>query len=1358
MKLKELPAINVVYKSKELEMMRRDDIIQRIQEFLTKGDSANSDRYEQFRNLNNRSEDVKYAYVVYLYGDGGIGKTCLCKMVRNQISVLSQADQVVHRIYYDLAKNNDVISKLVDISMLIKDSFDNSEMFLLFDYAYNVYISKVGEQSNHFSKSVEVNDVVTTALSIASCIPGLSNAVDVVNAGKAVISLIHKYRKDKHILENFHVIDNIPLEDLKERLCQYFAKDLNTYFNQNPEERLVIILDTFENFLYRDPKDGRIFNPTDWLFGSNGIVCLLQNTFWVIAGREEIDWKTYDSESHEISFLNVHVEKPAKKLVTDYLVQTGLESYSAEEIAKSTSCYPLHFGMCIDLFFKLWNESLQENYGNNKSLNDCKPSIGEVTEIIKMVKNSSIVSDRVLGYFNKQEKDVIFTLACLKRWTDELLSEVIWKYYPSNFTFYESIKGFFFIKKYGTAYEFQTDALCEIVTNCPNLIKRNLISSITTALDEGTSLRFLLIQSLSHITLYYQTEANPWEKVVWYLYGGMFSLLQSNMFGTVDELCARLFNLIKIANQSDKTDNVFKFSIWVWQYVSATVQNSLDNPNSVIVNYFHISENVPKRKYTPDECLKEMEKLLKDLSPDELSIEYRWAVEAVYRWLTQYELYQEAYVIVQLILSRFSQPLEKAFPKYKPYQAAIMADAKLCYLSWNKYEGNAEHPHSISIENKEIVLQKLAVLIDYINENAKNLRTHLKDLIEAYLKLIKLPHIFHTKEHIIISDPYENSGKDFNRFFYLYKRLVNPNDVQELMDLKILECWISESDRNYDAVVKLAFQGIYLLVSEYGVDLERLNVFEWLTHYIAIAYVRVSVETDLLLAEREVLSYQRLFNTVVSIFCKTMNLKYYDIIYNFGVISKNLFKKPESGWIRFIFQLSNRINKSLLERIALMILYKAYSYYYNLNFYDFVKEETGELVIDKDNSSMAEFSILDLTDVNLLLGFASNTNQILYTILNKLNEVYNNSDEKEKLKVSNLLVQFIAEIFYDGIQWPEKKSSLIYSILYSIDKNLIKMIDNDVRIALMGQEANYSCFRDLDGWQSNLDLDLDKKINQYVLDLLYNCMLNEDFLITKDFYIAVGKALEHFKRNFPCETGKNLVKFLDYVTATKDFKSASLSRFSEEYVYYWKTHSVKFLNYADFSEEPEIRKALVKYGVFRPEEMLFSYFRQLLEDLLEIGDYDFIRSWYKIYANGKMSTHADRVYYEPIVFQHGKDAIFEALNKIETDIGQLPKTDGFQRRDASRRRALLKGYYDYKTKEEFVSFVKDILEDLIEDVGYAISLGFFEETLKLVAATNDSILVRSYVLKVKESGYVVLRKIIFNYGIIAEFVKPEEIL
>ena len=437
MKLKELPAINVVYKSKELEMMKRDDIIQRIQEFLTQGDRINSDRYEQFGNLNNNSEDVKYAYVVYLYGDGGIGKTCLCKMVRNQISVLSQVDQVVHRIYYDLAKNNNVVSKLIDLSMVIRDSFENSEMFPLFDYAYNVYISKSGEQLTKISRQTDSDSaIVDIALSIASCVPGISNVADVVNAGKAVISLIHKYRKDKSTSENFHVIDNIPLEELKARLGQYFAKDLNAYFNQHSKERLIIILDTFENFLYNNPKNGRVFNSTDWLFGNNGIICLLQNTFWVIAGREEIDWEVYDSESHEISFHSISVGKPNEEEVKHYLIQAGFEPYSAEEIAKSTVCYPLHFGMCVDLFFKLWNENLQESYGNNKSLNDCKPGIEEVTEIIKTVKDSSIVSDRVLGYFNKQERDIIFTLACLKRWTDELLSEVIWKYSSSNFTFY----------------------------------------------------------------------------------------------------------------------------------------------------------------------------------------------------------------------------------------------------------------------------------------------------------------------------------------------------------------------------------------------------------------------------------------------------------------------------------------------------------------------------------------------------------------------------------------------------------------------------------------------------------------------------------------------------------------------------------------------------------------------------------------------------------------------------------------------------------------------------------------------------------------------------------------------------------
>lgn len=1358
MKLKELPAINVVYKSKELEMMKRDDIIQRIQEFLTQGDRINSDRYEQFGNLNNNSEDVKYAYVVYLYGDGGIGKTCLCKMVRNQISVLSQVDQVVHRIYYDLAKNNNVVSKLIDLSMVIRDSFENSEMFPLFDYAYNVYISKSGEQLTKISRQTDSDSaIVDIALSIASCVPGISNVADVVNAGKAVISLIHKYRKDKSTSENFHVIDNIPLEELKARLGQYFAKDLNAYFNQHSKERLIIILDTFENFLYNNPKNGRVFNSTDWLFGNNGIICLLQNTFWVIAGREEIDWEVYDSESHEISFHSISVGKPNEEEVKHYLIQAGFEPYSAEEIAKSTVCYPLHFGMCVDLFFKLWNENLQESYGNNKSLNDCKPGIEEVTEIIKTVKDSSIVSDRVLGYFNKQERDIIFTLACLKRWTDELLSEVIWKYSSSNFTFYESIKGFSFIKKYGTVYEFQTEALSEIVISCPNLIKRNLISSITIALDEGTSLQFLLIQSLFHITLYYQTEINPWEKVVWYLYGGMFSLLQSNMFGTVDELCARLFNLIKIANQSDKTDNAFKFSIWVWQYVSAVVQNSLDNTDSVIVNYFHISENVPERKYTPDECLKEMEKLLKDLSPDELSIEYRWAVEAVYRWLTQYELYQEAYVIVQLILSRFSQPLEKAFPKYKTYQAAIMADAKLCYLSWNRYEGRFNDSHTVEIDNMEVVLKKLAVLIDYIEKHAKNLNNYLKDFIAFYVRLVKQPAARYFLQDKPIVELSDDAMKNFDRFLKLYKKSVNPNNVQELINLKLLECGIAGSDKDYKTMCRKAFQGIHLIISEYGVDLEDLSELENLCRYAKLSLSRIEFGAAKFIPSKEMASYKRLFNEVVSAFCKTANLKYYDLIHSFNRINRGLFENREEVWYKYILQLNNSPHKDLRKRIVLVILYDFYGYNGNQKCFHKAKKKWD--FYDLENQPVYDdpecFRLLDDAEIDNILSYASNNNHFCYEMLQRLEELYSVADDIKKIDLSETIVEYIAGVFYNayGISWSDKKA-LLYKIFSYIDKSFLTPIENDIVMSNEhGRLENLpSCFDAFRGWIFYLDYEVDKKINQHVLDLLYSIMTSGNFQITETFSKAVEKALNRFwglKLNL--EAGINIVKFLNYVTQLSNQNSVT-----EAAIKSWKGVLPKRTNLSYFDNDSIVRDALIDYGVLDPMSNVS------LNDLIASGKFsdaqEFIKRLLKI----------DQEYYEPIVFQQGKAAILQRIDKIKSDIKSEPIDEIERDRNVFRREVVLEGYHDYKTREEFLAFVYESIDDFCKDaesnVAIFFAYSYFENILKLLTATQNRDLIRKYVFAIKRHDEDKFAKgskhtcLIRSYKFIKDYVDISEIL
>lgn len=918
MKLRKIPDISVVYKSKETEMLQRKDIIEKVEEFLTNGDATNSKESKRF---DESFESTKYAYVAYLYGDGGIGKTYICKMLQEQISTLSQESQVVYKIYYDLAKRGDFPAKIADLSVLIKDCFDNQEIFPIFNYAYNVYISKVGERQNNFKEQVSSErGVVDTAISIVSCIPGLSNAADVVTAGKNIFSLIQKYKKNKQTIENFHIIDKLPLEELKVRLDWYFAKDLNNYFEQYPEVRLIVILDTFENFIYRDLKNGKTLNPTEWLFGKTGIIRLLQNTFWVIAGREDIDWKLYDSESHEITFRKIKVEKPDRLIVEQYLVDAGLDSCSAKEITKSTHCYPLHFGMCLDLFFKSWNEHLQEYQKSIELLDDCKPGAGEVAEIIQLVKDSSIVSDRVLGYFNKQERDVIFTLACLKQWNDDILSEVIWKHFPSNFTFYESIKGFSFIKKQGDIYEFQTDTLQELVINCPNLIKRNLISSILTALGEEGEFYHLLVQSLVHITLYYQTEMNSWGTVLEYLYEGMYSFLRSNLFGVVDDSCEKFLRMLQDSNQ-DGGNISFKFSIWVWKYISSVVQESLNKTEIVVVDYFHLSKS-GGNEFTSDDCFREMEQIIKPMTQEDIPKEFVWATNAVYQWLSIYGLYREAYDFMQLILSKFNQPMEEIFYKYEVYQVAVLADAKLCYLSWNKYEGISKDLHTIEAENVKWVLKKLEVLIEYISENNRNLEEELKYLITSYIGLIK-PLMTRDKSKIVISDSRKDYDSNVDKFLKIYKNLMDSEDTYELMELKLLECRILENVQDYDTIAKTAFQGLYIFVSEYGIDLNDFNILERLISYIAISCVLASIEDNISLSKEEISIYKKVFYRIVQEFCKTLNLEYFTIIRYFEHINTRLFKELQSEWITYIFQFSNNNSDrwNLQKRIILMIMY-----------------------------------------------------------------------------------------------------------------------------------------------------------------------------------------------------------------------------------------------------------------------------------------------------------------------------------------------------------------------------------------------------------------------------------------------------
>lgn len=176
------------------------------------------------------------------------------------------------------------------------------------------------------------------------------------------------------------------------------------------------------------------------------------------------------------------------------------------------------------------------------------------------------------------------------------------------------------------------------------------------------------------------------------------------------------------------------------------------------------------------------------------------------------------------------------------------------------------------------------------------------------------------------------------------------------------------------------------------------------------------------------------------------------------------------------------------------------------------------------------------------------------------------------------------------------------------------------------------------------------------------------FQITETFYKAVEKALARFwglKLNL--EAGVNIVKFLDYATRLQEQDDIT-----EAAIKAWKSVLPKRTKLFDFDSNPVIRDSLINYEILDPLNST------TMEELIASGNFSDAQKLMKKLIN------IDREYYELIVFQQGKAAILQRIDRLQKDIKNDSTDEKQSFRNVFGREMVLKGYHDYKKRMSFL--------------------------------------------------------------------------
>ena len=409
--------------------------------------------------------------IITFYGAGGVGKTALLKKIEDEIK---HRDSVTNNeckyVQYDFSISTDLREILRTFKFQLSAY---GCAFPLFD-AGNYYFSlKTGQditpiKAKSMMQKIPWLNEVKTKLERADALAGkvsplLNTAKTFFAATDEVLktfpvmktittcfsivdTLLVKYMEYNEVLDDDHQEIrrqlNARLQEknpvaLHEYLPTLFAQDVADWL-QATGNRLVMLLDNYESVIGATTLATEEQLKRDlWLRGDEGLIFMIPDTLWTIAGRNKLRW---DGELADE--LDQHLIKALSPEDSDWFLQrAGIADENLRgELVKLTEGYPIFLDLCVDVYVEY------------KRRHDDEPLIDEFG-----IKRQDVVA-RIFRYLDADRddaaKDMLEFLCVMNVWTDDLAVDIggrVLKNFSRNT--YKRVKEFTFIQKEHVEHE-----------------------------------------------------------------------------------------------------------------------------------------------------------------------------------------------------------------------------------------------------------------------------------------------------------------------------------------------------------------------------------------------------------------------------------------------------------------------------------------------------------------------------------------------------------------------------------------------------------------------------------------------------------------------------------------------------------------------------------------------------------------------------------------------------------------------------------------------------------------------------------------------------------------------------------------
>ena len=419
--------------------------------------------YDYLDDLIKNDPEKCEATVLSYYGIGGVGKTKLLQKLLQEIT-----EKKHKAVYFDFSTEKDHLLVLEAIKNQLHKKYNFS--FTLFEIGHYVYANKVGQIREMPRRETFLNRYPTLDAFVEAMgtIPTVNIGSQFIKAlDKGVTCLLNSDIDYKRIIRN---LENWEPQDLYEYLTELFCEDMVANL-EKAKEPLVILLDTYEEFVGEGSSESQSIKNDLWISGPNGLARVIPNVLWVIAGRNKLSWaeEWTKVEDNGRKSLNEHIINGLSEHdATSFLMHTGVSDKElCHELYGLTEGLPVYLDLCVDRYFEILDEGK-------------KPEIGHFG------KNIETLVARFAKNLDHNTKELVNILSCLRIWNDEMVQEIIPQVFKGfTLSLYEKIKDYsFIVQSDETTFNIHQTVGDILFKKCPDSIKKVTETSVIIFMDK----------------------------------------------------------------------------------------------------------------------------------------------------------------------------------------------------------------------------------------------------------------------------------------------------------------------------------------------------------------------------------------------------------------------------------------------------------------------------------------------------------------------------------------------------------------------------------------------------------------------------------------------------------------------------------------------------------------------------------------------------------------------------------------------------------------------------------------------------------------------------------------------------------